>query len=90
MSAYKLTIHGKVQGVWFRQFTVDASISLGVIGWVRNDREGTVSAFIQGDEHSINQLISLLKKGPDFAEVTDIKKVPAIEDNSITDFRIKH
>ncbi|EKD63182.1 MAG: Acylphosphatase [uncultured bacterium] len=90
MIAYKLTIAGHVQGVWFRQFTIDAALSFGITGWVKNDPEGTVSAFIQGDGENLDSLIKLLGKGPDLAEVKSISKSAATPDASIVDFSIKH
>lgn len=88
MAAYKLTISGRVQGVFFRQFAVDAATNLGVTGWIKNDPEGTVSVLIQGDEHCLNQLMALLSKGPDFAHVTNITKEHIRQNGTITDFRI--
>ena len=40
----RITVHGHVQGVWFRASTRDAAGEHGVTGWVRNDPAGTVTA----------------------------------------------
>ena len=49
MIARRLVIHGRVQGVGYRYAMVDAAERCGVAGWVRNRRDGTVEAFVQGD-----------------------------------------
>jgi acylphosphatase len=68
-----LTISGKVQGVFFRDFTQKTAQSLEVKGWVRNAADGTVEAVLQGDEDSVKDMISRLKKGPSSADVNDIQ-----------------
>ena len=65
-------VSGKVQGVFFRQTTLDKAKALGVKGWVRNLPNGTVEAVICGEEDVVQSLCNWLWKGPDAAQVTDI------------------
>ncbi|QLC24185.1 acylphosphatase [Parasphingopyxis algicola] len=72
MIARHLIIHGRVQGVWFRDWTVKTAHELGLVGWVRNRRDGTVEAVVQGEEKAVERFLSLAKNGPPAAEVLRI------------------
>ncbi|XP_078085985.1 acylphosphatase 2, muscle type isoform X6 [Mustelus asterias] len=52
-------ISGRVQGVCFRMYTEDQARKLGVVGWVRNTRRGTVEGQVQGKEELVNSMHSL-------------------------------
>ena len=47
-TALRVVIEGRVQGVWFRAWTVEAASGRGLDGWVRNRRDGTVEALFAG------------------------------------------
>ena len=66
-------ISGRVQGVFFRMETMRAAQRIGVSGWVRNLRDGTVEAVFEGDEARIDAIIQWCKEGPPHAHVTDVK-----------------
>ena len=68
-----LSIEGQVQGVFFRQWTVEQARELGVAGWVRNCPDGSVEAHLSGDEQAVAQLIERMRRGPPGAEVTRLK-----------------
>ena len=72
MSARRLIISGRVQGVGFRDWMVATAESLGVFGWVRNRRDGTVEAVLDGDEAAIAELLRACRRGPRLAEVSEI------------------
>ncbi|HCL85495.1 MAG TPA: acylphosphatase [Comamonadaceae bacterium] len=67
--ARRLRIHGKVQGVYFRQSTVQAAQARGVNGWVRNRHDGTVEALAVGAPHAVQALIDWAHHGPAAARV---------------------
>jgi acylphosphatase len=69
----KVIIHGRVQGVGFRYFTQKNASRLGVVGWVRNRADGTVEIHAEGQESTLKQFLSRVKKGPSHADVTDVK-----------------
>ncbi|XP_078085984.1 acylphosphatase 2, muscle type isoform X5 [Mustelus asterias] len=50
-------ISGRVQGVCFRMYTEDQARKLGVVGWVRNTRRGTVEGQVQGKEELVNSML---------------------------------
>ncbi len=79
MAAKHLVISGRVQGVWYRGWTVDTARSLGLDGWVRNRLDGTVEALVSGEHHAITRFIALAHDGPKAARVTGIAVTDAPE-----------
>ncbi len=71
--AKHLVIHGRVQGVWFRDWTVKTATELDLTGWVRNRRDGTVEALVQGEAAAVDRYIDLSHAGPPAADVTRIE-----------------
>lgn len=65
-------ISGFVQGVGYRAYVRSKARKIGLCGWVRNLSDGRVEVVLQGEDGKINSLLKLLKKGPFFANVTDI------------------
>lgn len=65
----KITVSGKVQGVFFRKSTLDKAILLGIKGWVKNETDGTVTVELEGELHQLLAMTSWLKEGPPLAEV---------------------
>ena len=66
-------IHGRVQGVFYRMETLRAAQRIGVCGWVRNRRDGTVEAVFEGDTLQVDDIIKWCWKGPEFAQVEEIE-----------------
>lgn len=66
-------ISGRVQGVFFRMETMRAAQRIGVFGWVRNLRDGTVEAVFEGKKSQIDAILGWCKQGPANASVTDVK-----------------
>ncbi len=58
----RFIFHGRVQGVGFRYTARRAATDLGLTGWVRNERDGTVSMEVQGEQADIRRLIGTLKR----------------------------
>jgi acylphosphatase len=71
-----VVISGRVQGVGFRAFVLDEARALGLVGWVRNRRDGTVEAVFTGDEQEIQHMLMELNAGPPAAAVTDVRTGP--------------
>jgi acylphosphatase len=68
-----LRISGRVQGVGFRFHMERRARELGVTGWVRNRRDGTVEAMVQGAPEAVEAMIAAAGEGPRAAVVTDVK-----------------
>lgn len=87
MTTVHVTISGRVQGVGYRAWTVDAARSLKLQGWVRNRTNGSVEAVFQGNGTRIHQMIEKCHQGPFMARVSDVsasdRKAP---DETYADF----
>ncbi len=77
-----LRIHGKVQGVWYRAWTRETAGKLGLDGWVRNRKDGTVEALVVGPAASVDALIEACRDGPPHAQVTEIER-RELEENQV-------
>lgn len=58
-----LRIYGLVQGVYFRDSLRQQAESLGVSGWVRNRRDGSVEAMLQGGDSAVEALVAWCRVG---------------------------
>lgn len=69
----ELVIHGRVQGVFYRQSTRDMAKRLGLTGWVKNCQDGSVAAVFEGDRKDVETAIEWCRQGPPAANVRDMK-----------------
>ena len=83
-------IHGDVQGVGFRWFLIDHARPLGVRGWVRNRRDGTVEITAEGERRSLEELLDVARSGPPGAAVTDVEIDWAAASGTLGPFEISH
>jgi DNA ligase D-like protein (predicted 3'-phosphoesterase) len=76
--AFRATVHGRVQGVGFREFTRRRALELGLSGWVRNEEDGTVRVHAEGDQEKLRSLEQFFHMGPGQArvELVDLSPVP--------------
>ncbi|MPY71620.1 MAG: acylphosphatase [Alphaproteobacteria bacterium] len=73
----RVRITGRVQGVWYRGWTVDQARGLGLSGWVRNRRDGSVEAVFAGTAAAVDDMLARCREGPSAARVDDIAVAPA-------------
>lgn len=69
---YNIKVTGRVQGVWFRDSTRRKASELGISGFVRNERDGSVFIEAEGAPESLNKLIEWCREGPPNAKVEDV------------------
>ncbi len=72
-----LVIHGRVQGVFFRDSMRREAQGLGVAGWVRNRSDGTVEALVQGRSDAVDSIVRWAHHGPERARVERVEVEPA-------------
>ncbi len=72
MRRVKIIVEGKVQGVFFRQSTLNEAKSLNICGYVKNLRDGNVEVDAQGKPEDIEKLVRWLWQGPPLAKVTNL------------------
>jgi acylphosphatase len=83
----RVVVHGRVQGVGFREFMRREAVRHGVAGWVRNRRDGTVEAMISGPEEAVEAVIAWASHGPPSAQVTSIDVENA--EGTFTEFEVR-
>jgi acylphosphatase len=84
-SAFLITVTGRVQGVGFRAFVRQRATALGLDGWVRNRRGGSVEILAIGDVEQVDQLVDQATNGPTLAAVEEIT-VGGTTDDGTTGF----
>jgi acylphosphatase len=80
--ARRLIVHGKVQGVFYRDWTVRTARSLDLRGWVRNEADGTVAAHLEGEDAAVRQMIDSMRRGPPAARVLRVEEADAAPSGS--------
>lgn len=89
MIARRLVVTGRVQGVWFRQSTLQEARRLGVAGWVRNRPDGSVEAWAQGAPAAVDALVAFCRTGPPNAEVTGVDVAEVDADLALRGFDVR-
>lgn len=85
----QIFVTGRVQGVFFRDFTRDNCLKLNLTGWVRNLADGRVESMVEGEKERILQLIEKLKQGPPAARVKEVKVTWQEFKDEFNDFTIR-
>jgi acylphosphatase len=75
--AVEARIRGRVQGVWFRQWTKGEAERRGLSGWVRNEPNGAVSALFAGPREAVDDMLVACRTGPPAARVDAVETVGA-------------
>jgi acylphosphatase len=70
--ARRVKVHGRVQGVFFRDSTRRQAQQRGVAGWVTNCGDGTVEAWFEGDDDAVAALVDWARSGPRNADVSGV------------------
>lgn len=76
----RLAIRGHVQGVGFRYSMHEEARRLGLSGWVRNRRDGSVEALVQGPAAAVEGIRRWAMRGPPAARVTGVEATPAADE----------
>jgi len=84
----RVVVHGRVQGVFFRDATRRLALELGVSGWARNTWEGTVEAVFEGSREAVGQLVEFVHRGPRDARVARVE-VYEEDEEGLTGFSIR-
>ena len=71
----RLRIEGRVQGVWFRAWTVEEARRRGLTGWVRNRTDGSVEALFSGESEAVAGMVDACHIGSSAARVTAVERL---------------
>ncbi|KKU86732.1 MAG: hypothetical protein A2667_02190 [Candidatus Wildermuthbacteria bacterium RIFCSPHIGHO2_01_FULL_47_27] len=89
MERITLKIYGKVQGVFFRHYVSQTARELGLVGWVKNDLDGTVVIAAEGAEDKLKKFIMRCRKGPPNAKVEKIESAWQKYSEEFNDFEVR-
>ena len=82
-------VSGRVQGVFYRASTVQEAARLGLVGWVRNEPDGSVLIEAQGEREGVEHLLAWCGKGPPGARVSRVDRDWVDEMSGETTFRVR-
>ena len=81
-------MHGRVQGVFFRDTCRREARARQVVGWVRNNHDGTVEAVFEGDPDAVSTMVDWAHAGPDPAQVSRVDVIVE-EPEGLADFAVR-
>jgi acylphosphatase len=84
----RVVVHGRVQGVWFRDSVRERAEARGVAGWASNRRDGAVEAVFEGSPDAVDRLVDFCRTGPPRADVERVD-VSEEEPESLSGFAIR-
>jgi acylphosphatase len=82
VTAARLVITGRVQGVGYRVWAKREARRRALRGWVRNRSDGSVEALAIGDAAAIDAFVQACQSGPSMARVTAVRREPAVDDGT--------
>ncbi len=83
MDSIHIELRGRVQGVGFRWFVVEAAEELSLAGWVRNTSDGSVEIAAAGQRDALERFETAVKAGPRGARVEEVRRLAAITPDSL-------
>ena len=83
-------VEGRVQGVFFRAYTSDEAIKLGLTGGVRNRPDGSVEAIIEGQEAAVKKMLQWFRQGSPYSLVAKIHTTEESPVGDNTNFEIHY
>lgn len=83
MKAVKITVTGRVQGVFYRASAKDAAVQLMLKGFAQNQPDGSVYMEAEGEEQDLNRFIDWCRQGPPRAQVLNV----VVEETDVKNFQ---
>ncbi len=90
MVRVRLTVSGRVQGVYYRSYAEDEARRLGVTGYVLNRRDGRVEMVIEGDERDAQAMIAWSRQGSPLSRVEDVEVAWEAYTGEFSDFGVSY
>jgi len=89
MKTVSVSVHGRVQGVYYRASARMEGERLGLHGWVRNRSDGSVALRLQGDPAAVDAMLAWCREGPPAARVNRVEVADAASDETLTGFEVR-
>lgn len=89
MVSFRLRVTGRVQGVGFRYAMQSEAARRGLSGWVRNRRDGSVEALIQGEAAAVEAFVDWARRGPPGARVDALRSDAAAGETPLAGFELR-
>ncbi|MDX6655859.1 MAG: acylphosphatase [Solirubrobacteraceae bacterium] len=86
--ARRAVVHGRVQGVFYRDTVRRAATQRGVAGWAANRDDGTVEVWLEGEPDAVESMLRVLHEGPSQAEVESVD-VSDVAPEGLDGFKIR-
>ncbi|MGD0279611.1 MAG: acylphosphatase [Smithella sp.] len=90
MKRVRVTVSGRVQGVFFRAETQREATNLNLTGWVRNKADGRVEALLEGEDKNVDKMLEWCRKGPPAARVENVIVTEEPYTGEFNNFTIKY
>jgi acylphosphatase len=84
----RVVVHGRVQGVFFRDSTQREASRHGVAGWVSNRPDGSVEAVLEGEPEAVERVLGFFREGPRGADVDRVEDFEE-EPEGLTGFQVR-
>jgi acylphosphatase len=89
MKRLDASVCGHVQGVSYRYYASREAKRLKLTGWVRNERDGSVTVVAEGKEESLNEFLEFLRQGPSAARVSSVASKLSDREQEFATFDIR-
>lgn len=90
MRSVQILCEGRVQGVFFRKYTQDKALSLGLKGWVKNQVNGSVLIYATGSKESVDLLVKWCYQGSPMSSVTSVRITDVEELDVVQKFEVRY
>ena len=82
--AVEVEVSGEVQGVSFRAYAAQQAVRLELVGWIRNEPDGSVLAHYEGDDEAVEEMVKWCRAGSPSADVhrVEVRDVESTNDSS--------
>jgi len=90
MKTVHVIVEGRVQGVYFRDYTYRQGLLLNLSGWVRNKRDGTVEAVFRGEDKDVQAMLEWLWQGSPRARVDNVRSREVALEEDFTSFKVRY
>lgn len=90
MKTLHINVRGRVQGVFYRDYSKRQADQLNISGWIRNVPDGSVEAVISGKDADVDQMLEWFHIGSPLSNVTSVCAEEVLPTEKLTKFQIRY